>query len=122
MLLALAELNLRCFVVLTQEPLDSLAALADNNPATGDMSELVIPEAANYQWISPYLRRLLRHSDAKHLHLKDFSFDEVRTILSKKLKVSATNPLPYGLDETVFQLSGGNPFWVTMSSCIGINS
>ena len=115
MVLAMAELNLRCFIVLTHEPLDSLAALADNNPATGDLSELVIPEVANYQWISPYLRRLLRHN-AKHLHLKDFSFEEVQAILSKKLKVCATKPLPYGLDETVFQLSGGNPFWVSTSS------
>ena len=118
MVLAMAELNLRCFIVLTLEPLHSLAAITENNQTTaGDMSELVIPEAANYQWISPYIRRLLRHN-AKHLHLKDFSFEEVQTILSKKLKVSATIPLPYGLDETVFQLSGGNPFWVWKISCI----
>ena len=60
---------------------------------------------------SPHMKRLLKQPNARYLKLKDFSFDEVRLILAAKLKVPVKK-LPHRLDETVFDLSGGNPFWV----------
>jgi hypothetical protein len=45
------------------------------------------------------------------LYLSSFSLQEVKHCLADTLNVPL-NKLPLNLDYTVFELSGGNPFWV----------
>ena len=65
----------------------------------------------NYTRNLLYQQRLVNEPTTNCLQLTDFSFQEVKSILTEKFKVHEEH-LPRGLGETVFKLSGGNPFWV----------
>ena len=95
MLQSLAEAqHVRGFIVLTQEPLGVLVARDDGPNATdppgdGGAASSVgsggsSPGSSHggagggsYQWISQYLRRLLRHAHANYVLLEDYSLAEV---------------------------------------------
>lgn len=70
-----------------------------------------LKEAGSYEWVEPHVGRLKRSGLTSHIELSNYSFMEVRSYLAQILHTVGIF-LPKDLDSFVFQLSGGNPFWV----------
>ena len=65
----------------------------------------------DYDWVEPQVQLLLRNDKASQVTLTNYSFSEVRTYLAHTLH-TMSRLLPKEIDRFVYQLSGGNPFWV----------
>ena len=68
--------------------------------------------APNIKSVEKYYNRLIQYKTCHHVILSQYTFTEMKVYLAHSLKVKAI-ALPKGLDVLVFQLSGGNPLWVS---------
>ena len=110
-LISLMKLPVKVFIVLTQEPIEYLMTLFTAVGSDSSIGELINPESSiYYDWIDAYMNRLTNDKKSSYILLPEFSFLEVRTYLKGILKVGVKD-LPAGLDQIVFNLSGGNPYW-----------
>ena len=99
------------FIVLTQEPIQHLLSLFTAAGSQSSIGELINPESGiYYDWIDAYINRLTNDKKSSYILLPEFTFTEVRSHLKEILKVGE-KLLPAGLDQIVFNLSGGNPYW-----------
>ena len=110
-LLSFIKMQVKVFVVLTQEPIQYLMTLFTAAGSDSSIGELINPESSiYYDWIDTYMNKLTNDKKSSYILLPEFSFSEVRTYLKGILKVGVKD-LPVGLDQIVFNLSGGNPYW-----------
>jgi hypothetical protein len=111
-ILSLLKMQLKTFIVLTQEPISYLMSLFNAAGSETPIGELINPEAVmTYDWVDKYVNRLTDYKKSSYILLPELTFNEVRAHVASTLKVSAKD-LPEGLDQMAFDLSGGNPFWV----------
>jgi class 3 adenylate cyclase len=111
-ILSLLKMQLKTFIVLTQEPISYLMSLFNAAGSETPIGELINPEALmTYDWVDKYVNRLTDYKKNSYILLPELTFNEVRAHVASTLKVSAKD-LPEGLDQMAFDLSGGNPFWV----------
>lgn len=111
-LLSLMKMQIKAFIVLTQEPISYLMSLFNAAGSETPIGELINPEAImSYDWIDAYINRLTDSRKQSYILLRELTFNEVRQHIANTLKV-ALKDLPDGLDQMAFDLSGGNPFWV----------
>ena len=110
-LISLMKMPVRVFIVLTQEPIQHLLSLFTAAGSHSSIGELINPESGiYYDWIDAYINRLTNEKKSSYILLPEFTFAEVRSHLKGILKVGV-KLLPVGLDQIVFNLSGGNPYW-----------
>jgi hypothetical protein len=111
LLLSLQNVQAKAFIVITQEPIAYLASLFSTAGSDSCIGELISPDSSIlYDWIDPYVKQLSSCSHSSYILLPEFTFQEVRTYLADVLKV-APKDLPVDLDQIVYKLSGGNPYW-----------
>jgi class 3 adenylate cyclase len=111
-ILSLLKMQMKAFIVLTQEPISYLMSLFNAAGSETPIGELINPEAVmTYDWVDTYVNRLTDYKKSSYILLPELTFNEVRAHVANTLKVSAKD-LPEGLDQMAFDLSGGNPFWV----------
>ena len=111
-LISLMKIQVKVFVILTQEPIQYLISLFTAAGSETLLGELINPEAKlSYNWINGYINRLTDNKKNNYILLPELTFNEVRTHIANTLKVTIKD-LPHGLDQMAFDLSGGNPFWV----------
>lgn len=111
LLLSLQNVQAKAFVVITQEPIAYLASVFSTAGSDSCIGELISPDSSIlYDWIDPYMKQLSNCSHSSYILLPEFTFQEVRTYLADVLKV-APKDLPADLDQIVYNLSGGNPYW-----------
>ena len=111
-LISFMKMQVKVFIVLTQEPIEYLMTLFTAVGSDSSIGELINPEAKlSYNWINGYVNRLTDNKKCNYVLLPELNFSEVRTHIANTLKV-AIKDLPVGLDQMVIDLSGGNPFWV----------
>lgn len=111
-LLSLMKMQIKAFIVLTQEPISYLMSLFNAAGSETHIGELINPEAImSYDWIDAYVNRLTDSRKQFYILLRELTFNEVRMHIASILKVPLKD-LPEGLDQMAFDLSGGNPFWV----------
>lgn len=112
MMLSFMKMQLKTFIVLTQEPISYLMSLFNAAGSETPIGELINPEAVmTYDWVDTYVNRLTDYKKHSYIILPELTFNEVRAHVASTLKVSAKD-LPEGLDQMAFDLSGGSPFWV----------
>lgn len=110
-IISLMRIQVKGFIVLTQEPIQYLMTLSTAAGSDSPIGELINPESSiYYDWIDAYINRLTNEKKMSYLLLPEFSFLEVRTCLRNILKLGVKE-LPAGLDQIVYNLSGGNPYW-----------
>ena len=109
---SLLEMQIKAFLVLTQEPIAYLQNLHYSIGSQNRLGELINPEAILcYDWIESYVDLITERKKSSYISLSEYTLKEVRTQIAGTLKV-AVKDLPKGLDQMAFHLSGGNPFWV----------
>jgi len=105
----LKEVEVKAFIVMTLEPikyLKSSTAIKDSS-----IAELIYPESSiYYDWIDLYINRITNFKKYSYLLLPEFTFQEIRVNLAQVLGIGVLN-LPRDLDQMVFDLCGGNPYW-----------
>jgi class 3 adenylate cyclase len=109
---SLLKMQIKAFIVLTQEPIAYLRNLFLSVGTQTRLGELINPESIlSYDWIESYVNLITEKKKSSYITLSEYSLKEVRTQIASTLKVPVKD-LPKGLDHMAFNLSGGNPFWV----------
>ena len=109
---SLLKMQIKAFLVLTQEPIAYLQNLFSSIGSQNRLGELINSEAVlSYDWIESYVDLITEGKRTSFISLSEYSLKEVRTLVAGTLKVPVKD-LPKGLDHMAFHLSGGNPFWV----------
>jgi Adenylate and Guanylate cyclase catalytic domain len=110
-LVSLLKVKAKVFFVLTEEPIDYLVSVFKTAGSDSSIGELIFPDSnILYDWIPPYLKKLTFDKKSSYILLPEFTFSEVRSYLAATLKLSQWQ-LPSGLDNVVYNLCGGSPYW-----------
>ena len=114
LIISLKKTQQKVFIVLMQEPIAYLNSLYSTAGSNSSIGALINPDSSIfYDWIEPYVNKLSNNKKYSYMLLPEFTFLEVRTLLANVLKVGVKD-LPTGLDLMVYNLSGGNPYWLEL--------